>query len=88
MDRHGKFFSGRSIWDTNIAAMDAVERKILAAFDAPGAGALAFAGISGDPVINDRLQQLVRRGWLRCGAEPGTFLRTEEGACNSQHRTT
>ena len=59
--------------------MDAIERKILSAFDAPNAGVRAFAEFSSDAGMNDCLQQLVVRGWLRCGEAPGTFLRTEEG---------
>jgi glutaredoxin len=59
--------------------MDAIERKILAAFDAPGALVRDFAELSEDPDMMDRLQQLVVRGWLRCAEAPGTFLRTEEG---------
>jgi glutaredoxin len=59
--------------------MDAMERKILAAFGAPDAAMRAVAEFSDDAGINDRLQQLVVRGWLRGGEAPGTFLRTEEG---------
>ena len=56
-----------------------MERKILAAFDAPGEGARRFAELSTEPGMNELLPQLVRRGWLRPGDDPGTFVRTEEG---------
>lgn len=59
--------------------MDAVEQKILVAFDAPGESVRDFSEFSGDSGMNDRVQQLIVRGWLRCGEVPGTFLRTEEG---------
>jgi len=78
-DRSRKSFAETLIWDTNSAVMDVIERKILSAFDAPNAGVRAFAEFSSDAGMNDCLQQLVVRGWLRCGEAPGTFLRTEEG---------
>jgi glutaredoxin len=59
--------------------MDPMERKILAAFDAPDVGMRAIAEFSDDAGMNDRLQHLIARGWLRCGEAPDTFLRTEEG---------
>ncbi len=57
--------------------MDALEQKILAAFDALDARSLADMG---DPAnVNGAVSQLVERGWLRPGEAPGTYARTEDG---------
>jgi glutaredoxin len=59
--------------------MDAMERKILAAFDAPGTGVRLLAEISADAAMGDAVQRLLRSGWLRGGDAPGTLARTEQG---------
>jgi glutaredoxin len=57
--------------------MDALEQKILAAFDALGARSLADMG---DPaIVNGAVSHLVERGWLRPAEAPGTYARTEDG---------
>jgi glutaredoxin len=59
--------------------MDAMERKILAAFDAHGAGVRPPVEVDGDSSTNDRVERLAARGWLRPGEAPGTFVLTEDG---------
>jgi glutaredoxin len=58
--------------------MDPAERKILAAFDRPGARVLSLADF-GAPAAVSAVQPLVERGWLRPGPTPGTYTRTEDG---------
>jgi glutaredoxin len=61
------------------APMDSTERKILAAFDRPGAFALSLADL-GDPAeVSAAVAQLVGRGWLRVTEKPDTYARTEDG---------
>jgi glutaredoxin len=59
--------------------MDSLERKILAAFDAPGARARGLADLGERDVAEPVAAQLVARGLLRTGDAPGTFERTEDG---------
>ena len=63
--------------------MDALERKILVAFDAPAAaGGLSvrnFAELANPAEVIDALLWLVERGWLRAEESPGTYARTEDG---------
>ncbi len=59
--------------------MDSLERKILAAFDRPGARAVSLADY-GDPVaVTNAVALLVERGWLRAAEKPGSYARTEDG---------
>src|SRR5579871_6333205 len=59
--------------------MDAIERKILAAFDGHASPVMGLADFAELSDHTDRMLQLVDRGWLRRGEMPDTFLRTEEG---------
>ena len=59
--------------------MDSLERKILAAFDRPGARALSLADFAEPAAVSGAVAQLVERGWLRMAESPGTYTRTEEG---------
>jgi glutaredoxin len=59
--------------------MDSLERTILEAFDAPGARARGLANFGEPDGIEPVAAQLVARGWLRAGAAPGTYERTEDG---------
>jgi glutaredoxin len=59
--------------------MDAMERKILEAFDLHGARVLMLADFGEHSGVKDCLPQLVERGWLRRGDAPDTFVRTEDG---------
>jgi hypothetical protein len=64
---------------TFVAPMDSLEREILSAFDQPGLPERTLTQISGAPNSGERLTQLVERGWLRNGAAPSTYVRTEAG---------
>src|SRR6266478_7120900 len=59
--------------------MDPVERKILAAFDRPGARTLFLADFGEPAGASGAVARLVERGWLRPGETPNTFTRTEDG---------
>lgn len=59
--------------------LDPLERKILSAFDRPGARALALAEFEDSPAICGAVERLVERGWLRGAAKPDTYERTEDG---------
>ena len=59
--------------------MDSAERKILAAFDRPGARALSLADFGESADVSIAVPQLVERGWLRAAEKPGTYERTEDG---------
>ena len=59
--------------------MDSLERKILAAFDRPGARALSLADFGEPAGITNAVAQLVERGWLRTTEKPDTYARTEDG---------
>ena len=59
--------------------LDPMERKILSAFDRPGAGALSLGEIGELPATRPVVEQLVGRGWLRAGTNPDTYARTEDG---------
>jgi len=59
--------------------MDSVERKILQAFDAPGALVRGLADLGERGIVEPVAAQLVARGWLRAGSAPGTYERTEDG---------
>src|SRR2546430_17724889 len=59
--------------------MDSLERKILAAFDRPGARKLSFADFGEPAAVSNAVAQLVVRGWLRAVETPGTYARTEDG---------
>jgi glutaredoxin len=59
-----------------------LEQEILAAFDGPGPRerALADVAASADPsAVKTAATQLIERDWLRPGAAPGTYARTEDG---------
>jgi glutaredoxin len=72
-------------------AMDPFERKILAAFDLPGAtggshaeGAnrprvLSLADLDDSAEAEEAVARLVDRGWLRPADAPDRFRRTEDG---------
>lgn len=59
--------------------MDPAERKILAAFDRPGALALSLADFGEPAAVCGAVAQLVERGWLRPEGNPDAFARTEDG---------
>jgi glutaredoxin len=59
--------------------MDPAERKILAAFDRPGARALSLADFGEPAAISGTVARLVERGWLRPEGNPEAFARTEDG---------
>src|SRR6266403_880615 len=63
----------------NLYVMDSLERKILAAFDRPGARKLSFADFGEPAAVSNAVAQLVERGWLRAAETPGTYARTEDG---------
>ena len=58
--------------------MDPAEKKILAAFDRPGARVLSLADF-GEPSASDAVAQLVERGLLRAAENPDAYARTEDG---------
>ncbi len=59
--------------------MDSLERKILAAFDQPGARARSLKELGEPAAIRDGVAQLVERGWLRTTGKPDAYARTEDG---------
>jgi glutaredoxin len=59
--------------------MDSLERKILAAFDRPGAREMSLVDFGEPAAVSDVVAQLVERGWLRAAEKPGTYARTEDG---------
>ncbi len=59
--------------------MNALERKILAAFDAPGARARSLADLGDPAIVKAAAAQLAERGWLRATDAPDTYARTEDG---------
>ena len=59
--------------------MDSLERKILAAFDRPGARALRLADFGEPAAVASVVAQLVERRWLRATDKPDTYARTEGG---------
>jgi glutaredoxin len=59
--------------------MDSTERKILAAFDRPGARALSLADFGEPSALSNVVAQLVERGWLRTTEKPDTYARAEDG---------
>jgi glutaredoxin len=59
--------------------MDSLERKILAAFDGPGARARSLSGLGDPAIVKGVATQLVERGWLRATESPDTYARTEDG---------
>jgi glutaredoxin len=59
--------------------MDPVERKILAAFDRPGARALSLSDFGELPGATGAVARLIERGWLRPEGSPNAYTRTEDG---------
>lgn len=59
--------------------LDSREKKILSAFDRPGAGALPLRELGDFSEIRGVAGQLAEKGWLRPAANPDTFTRTEDG---------
>ncbi|MBZ5659365.1 MAG: glutaredoxin family protein [Acidobacteriia bacterium] len=59
--------------------LDPLERKILSAFDRPGAAALRMEELGYLSEIRGVVERLVERGWLRASASPETYARTENG---------
>jgi len=59
--------------------MDPAERKILAAFDRPGARMLSLADFGEPAAVSGAVGRLVERGWLRAGETPHIYARTEDG---------
>ena len=63
-----------------IASMpDSLERKILSAFDRPGARSLPLGELGGSAELRVAVASLVGRGWLRAAEAPETYARTEDG---------
>ena len=59
--------------------MDSAERKILVAFDLPGARELSLADLGEPSSVRNAAAQLIERGWLRATGKPDTYARTETG---------
>jgi glutaredoxin len=59
--------------------MNSLERKILAAFDGPGARARTLSELGNPAIVMGAASQLVERGWLRATESPDTYARTEDG---------
>lgn len=59
--------------------MDELERKILEAFDKPGARRRPFAELGDAPVVQNAVSRLLDQGWLRAADAPNTYERTEDG---------
>lgn len=59
--------------------MNPLEQKILAAFDGPGPRERSLTELGDAVAVIAVALQLVERGWLRPGAAPGTYARTEDG---------
>ena len=59
--------------------LDSLERKILSAFDRPGARALTLAELGDPSETRATVGQMVERGWLRTAANPESYARTEAG---------
>jgi glutaredoxin len=59
--------------------MNPLEQRILSAFDSPGPRERALGDLGDPAAAKSALVQLVERGWLRPGAAPGTYARTEDG---------
>jgi glutaredoxin len=62
-----------------LEVMDSAERKILIAFDRPGARVLSLADFGEPAAVSSLVSLLVERRWLRAAENPATFARTEEG---------
>jgi glutaredoxin len=62
-----------------VSAMQSLEQKILAAFDASGARALSLGELDAAPGADAVVSQLVERGWLRASGAPNSYTRTENG---------
>ena len=72
-------FRWGSICDTNVSVLDALERKILAVFDVPGAPARSLADFGNSANIKAAVPRLVVRKLLRAAEAPDTYVRTEDG---------
>ncbi|MBZ5643205.1 MAG: glutaredoxin family protein [Acidobacteriia bacterium] len=59
--------------------LDSLDRKILSAFDRPGARALTLVQLGDPSETRATVGQMVERGWLRTAANPETYVRTEAG---------
>lgn len=59
--------------------LDPAERKILAAFDRPGARVLSLADFGEPAAVSGAVARLVARGWLLPEGKPEAFARTEDG---------
>jgi glutaredoxin len=62
-----------------LAVLDSLERRILAAFDAPGGRSRSLSELCDAATVNAATLQLVERGWLRPADAPETYARTEDG---------
>jgi glutaredoxin len=76
-------FQYRSDCGKTNGLMHSTERKMLAAFDRPGASALSLADLGGPAEagaeVRNAVAQLLARGWLRPTETPDTYARTEDG---------
>jgi glutaredoxin len=65
--------------------MDALERTILAAFDAlagpgaPGSSVRSMSEFGDSAEVRETVQKLINRGWLRAADSQGSYKRTEDG---------
>lgn len=59
--------------------MDALDQKILAVFDGPGARMRSLAELGDPAIVNGAVSRLVERGWLRPAPALGAYVRTEDG---------
>jgi glutaredoxin len=62
-----------------LPVMDALEQKILDAFDAPGARERSLSGLGDPAIVKEAASRLVERGWLRPTESPDLYARTEDG---------
>lgn len=56
-----------------------MERKILAAFDAPGARVRSLSDLGNPEAAKIAVDRLLRQGWLRAADAHETYTRTEDG---------
>jgi len=59
--------------------MDALEQKILSAFDRAGSRTVSLADLGEPAAMSRTVAHLIERGWLRAAGKPGTYARTEDG---------
>ena len=61
------------------SAMDSLELKVLAVFEAPGGRERSLTELGDPSIVSDAVARLVERGWLRTLETADTYTRTEDG---------